>query len=262
MKFLDNTVFVSAIVHIGPVIPSAITLVHNNRPYSGLAYITEGENEFIFKNGNIKVSPGKIIFLPEGSSYKLAQKSSYCFFINFKITNLSLQEFLYTPKNQAKLEELFSRAEHLWRTRPVGYYSKCMSILYSIINYIERDTQSAYTPNKKAALLLPALEYIRENYTETTISVEHLALLCKMSPAYFRKLFRQVYGVSPLTYINEAKIARAKELLLLDEYTIEQVAGLSGYNETGYFRREFKKYTEQTPREYRENSRLKSLSEE
>ncbi len=250
MQFLDNTVFVSAIAHIGPVIPSGITLVHKNRPYSGLAFITEGENDFIFNNKTIKVSPGKIIFLPEGSSYKVAKKSSHCFFINFKISNLNLQEFLYTPKNQAKLEELFARAEHLWRTRPVGYYSKCMAILYSIINYIERDTQYTYTPNKKATLLLPAIEYIRENYTQATISVEHLASLCKISPTYFRKLFKQVYGVSPLTYINEAKIARAKEFLSLGEYTIEQVAYLSGYNETGYFRREFKKHTDLTPREY------------
>lgn len=250
MLSITRQIYINSIENIGNVLPINITQIHKNRPYSGLVFFTDGENEFIFEEHTVKMSPGKILYLPEGCSYRVHKTNSSCIAINFRINNCNEPDFIHTPKNIAKFEELFAKAEYFWRTRPAGYYSKCMANIYSILHLIENESQAAYTTNSNAAKLSKAIDYIHNNYTTETISIEYLAQISNMSATYFRKLFKQVYGTSPITYVINMKIQRAKEMLRSKMYTVEQVAALSGYNDPSFFRREFKKYTDMTPTEY------------
>ena len=58
------------------------------------------------------------------------------------------------------------------------------------------------------------------------------------------------FATSPVKYINNLKMARAKELLDSQFYSINDVCYLSGYNDESYFCREFKKHFDMTPSEY------------
>ncbi len=248
----DRQHYITAINDIAIIPPQLITQVHKNRISSGLVYFTGGENEFIFEDHSVKVSPGKLLYLPEGSSYRVHQTNSFCMAINFKMHNFATKDFAYTPKNTIKMEDLFVRTEILWRTKPIGFYSKCMANIYRILAIAEQDTQATYMPASRSERLYPAITYIHENYATAKISIEHLAQLTNMSTTYFRKIFKQLYSVSPITYINHLKIQRAKEALRSRLYTVEQVAYLAGYNDPSFFRREFKQYTDMTPTEYME----------
>ena len=76
------------------------------------------------------------------------------------------------------------------------------------------------------------------------------AKLCGISETYFRTLFKKVVGVSPLKYINDRKISRAKELISSKMYSIREVAQLAGFHDEAYFSREFKKATGVCPSKY------------
>ncbi len=246
----DRQCYITLIDNIGTVPPQNITQVHKNRISSGLVYFTGGENEFIFEDHTLKASAGKLIYLPEGSSYKVHKTNSFCIAINFKMKNFPVKDFMISPKNTIKMENLFVRTEIIWRTKPIGFYSKCMSNIYNIMASIENDRQIGYIPTAQAEKLSPAMTYIHENYATAKISIEYLAQITNMSSTYFRKTFKQLYGVSPVAYINHLKIQRAKEALRSRLYTVEQVAYLAGYNDPSFFRREFKHYTDMTPTEY------------
>ena len=41
-----------------------------------------------------------------------------------------------------------------------------------------------------------------------------------LSTVYFRKLFKQVYGISPMQYASDFRIAKAKEMLQSDYGTV------------------------------------------
>ncbi len=56
-----------------------------------------------------------------------------------------------------------------------------------------------------------------------------------MSDTYFRKLFVERFSVTPLKYINRLKLNYAKELLLSDYYTVEEIAEKCGFNNINYF---------------------------
>ncbi len=65
-----------------------------------------------------------------------------------------------------------------------------------------------------------------------------------MNPDYFRKLFKKEMGVSPLKYLTQIRISHAKRLLRLkqrSDMSIQEIAWLSGFQDSLYFSRVFKK---------------------
>ena len=108
-------------------------------------------------------------------------------------------------------------------------------------------------PKSKKDLILPALDYIHNNYTTELLSIEKLAAMCNITSAYFRKIFSGVYGTSPLSYIKNLKISRAKELIDSGMYSITESALQSRYTDMSHFSREFKKATGYSPSEYTKN---------
>ncbi len=59
---------------------------------------------------------------------------------------------------------------------------------------------------------------------------------------YLKKHFKQVFGNTVYGYVQEMRMQQAKNMLMQDDYDINEVARLSGYKQTHYFIAVFKKY--------------------
>ena len=79
------------------------------------------------------------------------------------------------------------------------------------------------------------------HYTDEIISVPFLSELCGVSEQYLRRLFQAEFGYSPAIYIRLLRLEYAKSLLETNEYSVTDIAMLSGFNSPAYFSREFKK---------------------
>lgn len=110
--------------------------------------------------------------------------------------------------------------------------------------------------NTPSQLLLPAIEYIEAHYTDPAISVELWAKLSHVSVTYFRRLFKQLYSVSPKQYIMRARINKARELLRSSHYTISAIASDCGFGSECHFCRTFKDYVGCSPSEYRNRTSM------
>jgi len=95
------------------------------------------------------------------------------------------------------------------------------------------------------------VDYIGEHYTDRDISVARLAAMADMSEVYLRRLFQQMYSVSPLQYIKQLRLSRAIELLESDMYPMHEVAHRVGYLSEYYFCREFKRITGLSPTKFK-----------
>lgn len=98
------------------------------------------------------------------------------------------------------------------------------------------------------------IQYIKKNLTNKDISVELLAKQAYMSTSHFHKLFKNTLGISPIDYINAEKIKFAKKLI--KEYKnlrISEIAFKSGFNNTSYFNRQFKKMEMMTPQQFKKS---------
>lgn len=92
--------------------------------------------------------------------------------------------------------------------------------------------------------------YIREHYKED-ISLSMLADMVHISPVYLSRLFKKEEGINFLDYLNQYRIEVSKKLLQDISCNIIEVAEQSGFNNTKYFSRIFKKAVGITPSEYR-----------
>lgn len=100
-----------------------------------------------------------------------------------------------------------------------------------------------------------ALEKVKtyiETHFKEELTRESLASEVFMNPDYLSKLFKKNTGSSLMDYVTKVRIERAKELLERTVLTISEIAIETGYSNTAYFTKMFKKYTNGvTPREYR-----------
>lgn len=98
-----------------------------------------------------------------------------------------------------------------------------------------------------------AREYISRNYKKD-LSLESMSREMDMSPYYFSKLFKEVTGTNFVEYVTSIRIRRAKELLREGKNSMKQICQEIGYGDPNYFSRIFKKWTGQTPTEFKEGN--------
>ena len=254
--FLKTDFDISKIIAALQVPAGSGDAVHLNRPSHGLAIHLEGRKIYRFTGRKpIIVQKNDIIYMPKGSSYVVkAERQGECFAINFDFyEDKTFEPLVFHTKNSSRFIEAFKRAAKVWQTKQPGYISACKAELYTVLSAMEKEF-STYISGEKQALISPAVGYIHENYTTENISIAKVSEMCGITPEYFRSLFKKTFGSSPIKYINELKITRAKELLGSGLYSVSEAATLSGYSDPSHFSREFKKAVGISPARFKENS--------
>ena len=107
----------------------------------------------------------------------------------------------------------------------------------------------SYADTNQRKKIAPALDYISKNYN-AAIKNEALAALCGISTVYFRKLFLRITGTSPITYVHNLRIAKAKKMLQSDYDTLGEIALSLGYPDIYTFSKAFKRQTGLSPTQY------------
>ncbi len=82
--------------------------------------------------------------------------------------------------------------------------------------------------------------YIDANYSEE-IHLDFLAELAHLNKYYLVHAFTESYGISPINYLTEKRIQNCKELLISTDYSIGEIARLSGFSSQSYFSQSFRK---------------------
>ena len=96
-----------------------------------------------------------------------------------------------------------------------------------------------------------SVNYINSRFATPWVSVSDAAELSFMSEVYFRKLFKAEYGISPQKYIIKLRLEKASELIKSGDYSLKEVAIMSGYTDYKYFSTEFKRAFGCSPSEYK-----------
>lgn len=92
-------------------------------------------------------------------------------------------------------------------------------------------------------------QYVKVHYGET-ISTKTLADLFHINPSHLSRQFKKEMKITLTEYIQNVRIEEAKYLIKLGKYTMTEIAGLVGFNDSQYFSNIFKKIEGITPREF------------
>ncbi|MBL8994174.1 MAG: helix-turn-helix domain-containing protein [Spirochaetia bacterium] len=98
--------------------------------------------------------------------------------------------------------------------------------------------------------LFDALRYIQEHFSEK-ISVGKIAGHYGISKTYFSTLFNRLVGKNINEYVNDYRIARARELLAETRLPVSAIASETGFDNVSHFNFVFKKLERLAPGEYR-----------
>lgn len=97
-------------------------------------------------------------------------------------------------------------------------------------------------------------EYIHQNFRDN-ITIEDLAGRAGMSARNLIRRFKAATGRLPGAYLQEVRVAAARQLLESGGRSVERVGVQVGYEDTAFFRRIFKRRCGVTPSAYRERFR-------
>lgn len=97
------------------------------------------------------------------------------------------------------------------------------------------------------------LDYLGTHY-QRPLQLNDLAAALRMTPCYLCTLFSHTLGVTFHHYLDELRLAKAKELLGDPARKICEVACAVGYASAGHFGRAFKAHTGLTPCQWRQRA--------
>ena len=233
---------------------SGIVVCNNRNSHGFIINDDISDREYIFSDGTVlKTPPNSIFYFPKNSNYRVKTiTNGDCWAINFDLAQeINEKPFVVIPKNPSYILENFKEAANTFKNRTSYCNLISRKNLYDIVTKIIKHVEKSYLPNRKLLLIKPAIDTINIGFTKNDMSVSGLAQLCGISEAYFRRIFLEIFSVSPKEYIITRRIEYAKLLLADNQFSISQIAELCGYAEPCYFSREFSRICKMSPKAYK-----------
>lgn len=232
----------------------------NGRPDYHILYIAEGICFANVDGKNVEAPKGSvIIFLPyERQDYHfrgdIPSKSYYIHFdgsVCHELLDSYTERIFYIGKN-ANIERLLDTMIDEFKLKLLSWESACQGQLLNIISLISRKinlilNNSNPTSNDK----ITDICNVMYSNSEKDITIPEYAQMCNLSESRFSHLFKKNTGVSPIQYILNIRIEKAKALLEHTDLPIAEISDMTGMQSQHYFSRIFKKYTNMSPSEYR-----------
>lgn len=180
----------------------------------------------------------------------LAEPMKSRIFMNYLILNIRFTVLAFIESLGISQEEFFERAqieeadEKSLSVQDVKTYTITL-----ILVAIEMRDEQSHSQGKN--VLKKALEYIEENYTSDSLSLNEVASVVDVSPNYFSGLFSAEMDKTFVEYVTEKRMEKAKKLLRTTYKQTRDISLEVGYRDSHYFSFVFKKTQGITPREYR-----------
>ena len=107
---------------------------------------------------------------------------------------------------------------------------------------------------RHASVLRKAERYIWENYSRK-LSLDEIAKASGLSAPYFSTIFKEEMGENLSNYLNRLRVEKATTLLTETGKSLNEIAGLCGFEDQSWFSKIFKSFTGLSPGKFRENGR-------
>ncbi len=225
-----------------------INILNVNRQFDALSYRFSADTDICIDDKKHHLTDGDICYIPAHLTYRRIAAKDDMIVIHFDTQNHNFGTFEYLQIEKADtIRLLFTQIFECWNNKAPGYYYKCTALLNLILAECVKNVQPAkvtHTP------IRASIDYLEANYTNPHLTISEISAKSYMSEVYFRRLFKESYGISPAKYIINLRIKKAINLMNTEYYTLQEIAALSGYHDYSYFSSEFKRMTGLSPSQY------------
>jgi AraC-like DNA-binding protein len=134
------------------------------------------------------------------------------------------------------------------------------SFLFALLSRIASLEQQKKVAEAFHPRLADAVKFLHEHSTEE-VDAETLSSAANTSYSHLGALFRERFGCGPLKYQQNLRMEEARKLLLNPYLSIDEVAAKTGFDDTNYFVRLFRKSHGAPPGKWRRDIRAASVNE-
>ncbi len=235
-------------------------------PEFQLIYITKGKG--CFETAHSKrhqVVPGCMLFIFPGVWHRYRPDCNtgwqefYVGFTGDTIHKLIDAQF-FTPEKtffQIGLHEniiqLYDEIFETIKEEKSGYQQYASGIIFHLLSQLLFISRNKPIEKQTEKLIQQAKITINHNLN-TEINWQDLAKKLNVSYSKFRKDFKNYVGISPAHYHTQLKINKAKELLIISNNTLKEIAYKTGFKNEYYFSTVFKQKVGCWPGFYRKQN--------
>ncbi|MGL4344936.1 MAG: response regulator transcription factor [Cellulosilyticaceae bacterium] len=178
--------------------------------------------------------------------------ASYSIPFALKIWNLFM--VYRTDYSQLELED-----HYIYNTDDLYQKFGCFEDMLSTLSeMITEQSTPIELPNTHNNTFIYILQFINHHYMKN-ISLADIASNFNLSQSYISQLFRKETSSTYTEYISQLRIQKAKELLLNNDLSLNDISEAIGYNDYFYFLKSFKKHVGISPGKYRAQGGYDSL---
>ncbi len=204
---------------------------------------------------------------------------SYC--VQWKTK--SIEDFIFTTEQLKPIQLLLNAANsgvkftnleyaksvgnRLKKLQSLDAPKKVIELLYILLDLANADKKLLSLHNQRYQIseksntrIATILNFVDLNF-QNKISITDMASITYMTGSAFCKYFKKEFKKSFTNYLNEYRVRKACLLLQDTDKKLLDIAMECGYENMSFFHRQFKKYLNMTPSEYRKHL-YKSLQNE
>lgn len=227
---------------------------------------TDGEGAALAYDGSrYALPPGKFALVPPGLEFeaRLDQPVKE-FYVHFEVLGwpaaavqelfpepITLQDDPFRDQLAAMVREELKNSDYL----EPALACRVKALVHLVMATLENEL-----PEQRVAMLrhisdgqLDLLEVLRfiDRHIEEPLDNKRLAEIAHTSESCFIRRFRESMGQTPARYVQDRRVARASELLVCTDQSIDEVAQRCGFANRYYFSRVFSERVGRPPVRYR-----------
>lgn len=219
-------------------------------------YVCSGDG-YIHTLGNIQeLCEGDVFFTFPGVPFAIESKSDFTYmYISFLGARTNkIMEKLGISKNKFYFSGCYEVSD-FWEygininSRLTDLMSE--SVLLYTFSFIGNKTiLSDEKANKNPDVFGRIKKYVDENFTQADLSLNTISSALSYNPKYISGVFKKEMSVGLIEYLNTIRIQYACTLMKQGLTSVNDIAYLSGYKDSLYFSKVFKKKMGVSPRQY------------
>lgn len=239
--------------HVTNLEKTSYTTPHWHEAIEILAF-TKGICHVVINTNQFDASEGDIIIINSGSVHSILSDGAcgyYCAILEPEIWHelgIDIKNTHFKEKiSNAELMTLFENAGNEKLAKNEHYRQAILSNMLLTAIYLSRNCVDAsykdiVTANfRKIQTVKKTIDYIEKNVC-VPFSIEEAAKKLSFTKCYLCHVFKEVTGMTIITYLNERRCDIAEKMIISGEMQINEIALACGFDNFSYFSRTYKKY--------------------
>lgn len=150
------------------------------------------------------------------------------------------EEYLFDLIHEYENPSMFTQVRQQW------LFLRLFDLYLSEVGYSLHTEGSSHIESIAARIKI----YL-ENHCSESLKLDELTGIIHIDKSYLIRIFKQIYGITPLAYHQQIRIQRARSMLVNTNLSITQISENTGFSSIHDFDRVFRKIDGSSPSSYR-----------